>query len=130
MLFSKRKLMSINLKNKLTVLNGKLKNKAIQSRSNYYIAAAAYTRVGNLLSIACNNVNTKQKSTKKGMGIHAERKLIARHGRKIKYIVLSRTNNSGGDLPIHPCENCAKMIDKYGIKIILMHELLSTLHEE
>jgi deoxycytidylate deaminase len=32
-------------------------------------------------------------------------------------------------LPIHPCENCAKVAAKYGIKIIPMHEEIEDLHK-
>lgn len=116
--------MSIKSKSRLIALNSRLKIKAVQGGTNYHIAAAAYSKLGNLLGISCNNVNTKLKKSKKGMGIHAERELISKYGKKIKYIVLSRMNNSGNNLPIHPCENCAKMIERYGIKVILMHELL------
>lgn len=116
--------MRIKSKNQFIAINARLQAKATQTLSNYCIAAAAYTKRGNLLGMAINNVNNKMKHSRRGSGIHAERKLISCYGRKIAYIVLSRKGHSGADLPIHPCETCAKIIEKFGIKVILMHELL------
>lgn len=112
-------------KKKLYNLNLRLRKKALQVNSNYHICAAAYTRKGNLLGIASNNINRKLPYSRKGGGIHAERELMKKFGSSISYIIISRTGRRGDTtLPIHPCETCAKLAKQLGIRILMMHELL------
>ena len=109
----------------LKTLNRRLKRKATQTKCRYKIAAAAYTKTGNLLGYASNNINRCLKKSKEGGGLHAERQLMKKYGNKISYIIIARTNSSGdNNLPIHPCETCAKLATHMGIKIIPIHELL------
>lgn len=109
----------------MRALNKRLRRKAIQSHSRYKIAAAAFTKNGNLLGYATNNVNMNFKASRKGAGLHAERELMKRYGNKISYIVLARVGGSGDyNLPIHPCEVCSKLTKQLNIKIIPIHELL------
>ena len=61
---------------RLRALKQRLRKKAIQSSSRYKIAAAAFTKHGNLLGYATNNVNMNFPSSRKGGGLHAERELM------------------------------------------------------
>ena len=106
-------------------LNERLKKKAIQSSSHYKVAAAAFTKHGNLLGMATNNRNMLFQSSRRGGGIHAERQLMKRFGNRISYIVLARVGRPGDvNLPIHPCRTCSKLASQLGIKILPIHELL------
>jgi len=110
---------------KIRILNKRLKKKALQSSSNYKIAAAAYTKHGNLLGMTTNHKNMLLSASRKGAGIHAERELMRRYGNKISYIILARVGRTGSNnLPIHPCATCAKLAEQLGIRIIPIHELL------
>jgi hypothetical protein len=61
-------------------------------------------------------------STRRGGGEHAETKLFKKFGRQIDRIYIIRVGKTCDPLPIHPCENCAKVAAKFGIKIIPLHE--------
>lgn len=121
-----RRVMRIKSKKTLFALNQRLRKKALQVKlSNYHICAAAYTRKGNLLGIASNNINRMLPYSRKGGGVHAERELMKKFGTSISYIIISRTGRSGDNtLPIHPCATCAKLANRLNIKILMMHELL------
>lgn len=111
---------------RLRALNQRLRKKAIQSSSRYKIAAAAFTKHGNLLGYATNNVNMNFPSSRKGGGLHAERELMKKFGNRIEYIILARVGAPGdNNLPIHPCETCAKLAHQMNIKIFPIHELLN-----
>lgn len=114
---------------RLHALRIRLNKKAIQSSSGYKIAAAAFTKKGNLIDIATNHVRLTLPASKKGAGVHAEATLIKRHKSSIAYIVISRVGRGGQDRPIHPCELCTKLADKYGIKIISICEILDVLEK-
>jgi len=110
---------------RLRALNLRLRKKAIQSSSRYKIAAAAFTKHGNLLGYSTNNVSINFPSSRKGGGVHAERELMKKYGNKISYIILARVGALGdNNLPIHPCETCAKLAQQMNIKIFPIHELL------
>lgn len=117
--------MAIKSKRKLLALNKRLMLKAMQNVTSYHVVAAAYTKRGDLLGIAANTANTAYTPSRRGGGIHAERALIIKYGKRIKYVVLSRTGKSGNTLPIHPCDTCQKLLDRYGIIVVLMHPLLT-----
>ena len=105
-------------------LTQRLFKKAIQSDSNFYIAAAAFSRNGNLLGYITNGRNNYYEASKRGAGIHAEASLIKRFGKRIDTIYIARTGrNNKNKLPIDPCENCAKIAKNMGIKIIPIHKL-------
>lgn len=98
-------------------------NKSKQNNySNFFITAAAYNKKKELLGIA-NNKRNNNKVSKFNCGLHAERELIKRYKGNIKYIILYRRGNSFNSLPIHPCKTCQKIIDKFNVKVILVHEL-------
>lgn len=91
----------------------KIVSKASQSGCRYKIAAVGLNKKGEPFCWATN----KQFINNKGGGLHAETILMRRHKRKIKTIIICRTNNSGDILPIDPCEKCQKLAQKLGIKI-------------
>lgn len=87
----------------------------------YRICAIAFSKRNNLLGIQMNGHRFSM-SHRRGAGLHAEAELIRRFGRQIDRIYILRVGNAIDPLPIHPCENCAKIAAKYGIKIIPLHE--------
>lgn len=94
----------------------------------YRICALAFSKRNNLLGIQMNGHRFAM-SQRRGAGLHAEAELIKKFGRKISKIYILRIGNAGDALPIHPCENCAKIAAKYGIKIIPLHEEIPNLNE-
>ena len=97
-------------------------NKASSSICKYKISAIAFDRSGNFLGI-CNN---KPFLSKYGGSVHAEMQLLNRYGsNNISKIILFRTNKNGSSLlPIEPCSSCKKTLDKYGIKVFSINEVL------
>ena len=89
----------------------------------YRIAAAAFSKKGNLLGIEMNGWR-ELVTTRRGTGKHAEAALIKKYGRKIDTIYILRVGNALDILPIHPCESCKNMAAKAGIKIVPIHEML------
>ena len=106
----------------------RMKSKVSKNRENikYKIAAIAFTKKGNFIDIKYNSFR-EGLSNRKGAGLHAERDLIAKYGKMIDTIYILRVggSHSGNILPIHPCEICAKVANKLGIKIIPLHEELN-----
>ena len=92
--------------------------KASQSTCTYRISAIGLNKRGDILGSSTNRHGKEGK----GKGKHAEIELIKRYGRKIKIIILCRVGGSGDILPIKPCENCQKVIDKMGIKVLTVQE--------
>ena len=82
---------------------------------NYRVVAVGLSRKGDLVGIRTNSFGLK--SGKKN-GKHAERELLKRYGNRVRSIVLLRFGYSGGILPIKPCENCQKLLDKLGVKVV------------
>jgi len=87
--------------------------KASHSTCNQKIAAVAFDKKGRILGISKN----RGRFTRKGGGIHAEMVIMKKWGRKIKKIIIIRTNLTGGLLPIHPCKVCSAKAKELGIKI-------------
>lgn len=90
----------------------------------YRIAAAGFTKRGNLLGIMVNSWRDL-KTIRRGTGRHAEAALMKRFGQKLDTIYILRVGKVGDILPIHPCESCSKMAKKIGIKIIPLHQILN-----
>lgn len=105
-------------KNHLQFIQKRLRNKSFTSPAVYKISAVAYSHKGEILGYATNNIREQFLPARRGAGIHAERTLIKKYGKKIKYIVISRFGNQGDMLPIQPCEICQKVANNLGIKII------------
>lgn len=98
-----------------------LTKKAAHSPCKFFVAAAAFTKKGNLLGVVSNTHNNRLFASKRGQGRHAETELIGRYGKRINTIYLIRIGKDMSRLPIHPCENCQKVIDKFGITVIPVH---------
>ncbi len=89
----------------------------------YRIAAAAYSKRGNLLGIEMNGWR-ELATVRRGTGKHAEAALIRKFGRRIDVIYILRVGNAMDILPIHACETCSALAAKLGIRIIPIHEML------
>ena len=103
-------------KDKVDFIN-RLKDKALQSPSKYKIAAAGFTKRGNLIGIESNGVRDDLVSFK-GRGKHAQMTLMKKYGKKIKQIYIFRVGYGGIPRPIDPCPTCKAAAEKLGIKII------------
>lgn len=114
---------------KLTALIPRMANKVKIDRGLHYrICAIAFTKRNNLLGIEMNNFRNGL-SNRPGAGSHAEATLIKKYGKRIDKIYVMRVGNACDALPIHPCENCSKLAEKYNIKIIPMHEVIDNINE-
>lgn len=87
--------------------------KALQSPCQHKVAAVSFDHKGDLLGFTVNTPFIENK----GGGLHAEAKAIAIWRDRIGEILICRANSSGQLLPIHPCKNCLKRAQKYGIVI-------------
>jgi cytidine deaminase len=110
--------------NHLKAIVNRLRNKSFNVRTTYKVTAVAYSSKGDILGYSSNNIREDFKPKRRGAGVHAERELIKKYGKKIKYIVISRFGNGGNILPIEPCEICQKVANKLGIKIIVLQDTL------
>jgi tRNA(Arg) A34 adenosine deaminase TadA len=99
------------------ILNRLIK-KAQQSDCRYKVSAIGLTNKGDVIGWASN----KHKENKPGCSLHAEVVLIRKYGRKIRTILICRTNNTGDLLPIDPCNTCSKIATSYGIEIKTIHD--------
>ena len=90
----------------------------------YRIAAAAFSKRGNLLGIEMNGWRGMP-TTRRGTGKHAEAAVLRKYGRKVDSIYILRVGNALDILPVHPCEACLNMAAKMGVKIYPIHELLN-----
>jgi len=87
--------------------------KAKQSDCRYKVSAIGFNHKGDLIGTAVN----QHRISKPGCSIHAEIALIKKCGRKLRTIIICRTNKSGDILPIHACRTCSMMAERYGIRI-------------
>ena len=95
---------------------------ANRSPCNYRIGAVAFDKKGDVLGNVSNTFRRGSvfygEQNRKGTGLHAEARLIKRYKGNIKTILIMRIGNSGNILPIDPCPACAKLAEKFGIKIV------------
>lgn len=91
-----------------------LKKKAIQSSCYFYVAVMGFDKNFNYVGSATN----KPRFHRENGGIHAEINLLKKYGPRIKHILLCRVGKSGKFRPIHPCENCRKVLEKNNVKVI------------
>lgn len=99
----------------------RLLQSAAQSPSKYNVAAAAYSRKGNLLGISFNTYRCVDSiRDRKGTSRHAEMRLIAKFGRAIHTIYIVRRGSNNARLPICACSVCAKVARKLNIKIVAL----------
>ena len=101
----------------------RMKRKAKFSRGKYRVIAIGFTSKGNFLGISMNSFRAGL-SNRKGSGDHAETKLMRKFGQRLDKIYIMRFGNELTPLPIDPCENCSKVAEKYGIKIISLSKEL------
>jgi cytidine deaminase len=87
--------------------------KAQQTTCRYKIFCIAFNSNGDVLGITCN----KRNIDKQGCSIHAEIMALKRFNRKIKSVIIGRTNNKGHLLPIDPCHTCKNILNRNGINI-------------
>lgn len=93
--------------------------KAQKSSCRYKISAIGFNRKGDMIA----SVTNQPRFGKEAGGLHAEARLIRENGtKKIRTILICRTNKKGTILPIKPCERCQKLADAHGIKIISVSE--------
>ncbi len=93
--------------------------KAQQSQCHFKICAIGLDKDGEILGY----VNNSARFSRKGGGLHAEQRLMARYQQHIKTIIIIRTNITGSLLPIDPCDMCKRKADELGIKIITLPKL-------
>lgn len=105
----------------MDVIQLKLKKKASQSKSKYRISAIGFDSRGEFVGQSFNGL-PKSGCLGKGMGIHAEAKLMTRYGGILKTILISRIGHGGEWRPIKPCAKCQALANKLGIKLITIKE--------
>jgi|GEM_PF-1906653 len=115
--YSKEEVMSTteNIINQLTA-------KAHKSDCKYKISAIGFDKKGELVGIT----NNTHRFIGKGRGLHAEMRLMKHYGNNLKTIIICRVGRSGLMRPIEPCETCARIAAKLGIKIHTIAEMIKT----
>jgi hypothetical protein len=95
------------------ILN-RAKKKALQSICKFQIAALGFNKRGECVIIKTN----RPRFGGRGGGLHAEI-LVMNEAKKygIVRILICRVGKGGEVRPIEPCDNCAKIAAKLGIKI-------------
>lgn len=93
--------------------------KASKSVCRFKILAIGFDKKGDCIG---NSTNYPRMLKTMG-GLHAEINLIRRYGNAIKKIVILRVGHSGNLLPIKPCINCEKVMNKLGIKLFTIDEV-------
>jgi len=82
----------------------------------FKVCAFCYDRRGRLLGITY----ALPRFNKQGGGLHAEMLGLQRWGTRIKRITLVRFGKSGDFLPIDPCKNCNRVLNKLNIKVDIL----------
>ncbi len=93
-----------------------LKKKTLKSHCSYYVGCVGFDKNFNFVGSSIN----QPRLHKEGGGVHAELNLLKKFGPRIKHILLCRLGKSGKFRPIHPCKNCRKVLDKMGIRVIMI----------
>ena len=102
------------------ILLKKAIKKAVKSPKilTYRVVALGFDKKGDFIGLKTNKIGKlKAINMGPGKGIHAERELIKRYGKRIKKIIIIRSGRTGTLLPIDPCPVCKKIINKLGIKV-------------
>jgi len=111
-------------RNHLNSIYERIQSKSLDSRAHYKITAVAFSRKGDVIGFASNNIRSDFPPKRRGAGRHAEMQLIRKYGRRVAYIVIARFGQSGEMLPIDPCPNCSKVAEQLGIRILKLKEFL------
>jgi cytidine deaminase len=85
--------------------------KASKSPIKYRVAAIGFNKKGEVLGIVQNTTGIHLERQ-----FHAEERLMTRYT-DLRKILILRIGIGGKLRPIHPCNVCAKMAEKRGIKI-------------
>lgn len=101
---------TVNMTKDITIL---AKKKASQAVLTYRISAIGLNKKGEVIGSACNT----PRFYRYGGGNHAEINLLKKCKSTPHTIILCRIGYGGDVLPVHPCEKCQKILDKYGIKV-------------
>ena len=116
----------MNLDGKVLEVVPRLIRAASASPSKYSVAAVAYTRKGNILGITRNtHRGCDSLKRRKGASLHAEMRLMSKHGRAIDTIYILRVGGSQDILPICACDVCAKTAKKLNIKIVSLDDIVA-----
>lgn len=107
--------------NSLPIILKRLGKKAAQSRSKYKVSAMAFDKRGEFIGRTFNGLPQDGVSGP-GSGRHAEAMLMTKYGDLISTIIISRIGHGGEWRPIKPCQNCQKMADKLGVKLLTIDQ--------
>lgn len=86
---------------------------SLRSRCRYNIAAAALDARGVVLAIATNTPHLR----KTHGDMHAEMRALRAGGPSTARLLLLRTGKGGALRPVHPCAECARVLQKLNIKV-------------
>jgi hypothetical protein len=114
----------LNLDGKVLEVVPRLIRAASASPSKYLVAAAvAYTRKGNILGITRNtHRGCDSLKQRKGASLHAEMRLMSKHGRAIDTIYILRV---GASKDRCACDVCAKTAKKLNIRIVSLDDIVA-----
>jgi cytidine deaminase len=87
--------------------------KAQQSGCKFKISAIALDKRGDVIATAVN----RPRFNREGGGVHAEMVALQKGGRKVHSMIICRVGNSGDLLPIEPCDQCKRVLDKKRVKV-------------
>lgn len=107
--------------NSLPLIVKRLGKKAAQSKSKYRISAMGFDNRGEFVAQSFNGL-PQDGVVGPGTGRHAEAMLMMKYGELLKTIVISRIGHSGEWRPIKPCQNCQKLAEKLGVKLITIDQ--------
>lgn len=94
-------------------LQKRLIKTAERSPCRYKIAAIGLNGEGQVIAAATN----LPRFPRHGGGLHAEREVMKKAPKSLKEIWIVRLGQSGEMRPIRPCDMCAKVAKKLGVRI-------------
>lgn len=97
----------------------RLRKKARTAPSQYRISCVALDKKGDVIGYTTNKFRKDNIQQLFGSGMHSEMLCMAKYfPMGAKTLIIMRVGNAGDVLPIDPCEQCQKMADKLGVKIL------------
>ena len=94
------------------------RKKAKQSGCNCRISAIAFNKKGEVMATAINKHGSSEKIFR---GKHAEMECLKKCKSTPKSMLICRVNPKGEFLPLDPCENCRKVLEKHNVKIMTIN---------
>jgi len=82
--------------------------------TTHTVVAACENANGTLMHITTN----APRLFKRGGGIHAEVRVLRRAPKSVRTVYIARFGKSGNPLPIEPCESCARLARKLGVRVV------------